>query len=116
MTVDQMLWHCNGALALSLGALTLTGRLPPLPKGLMRFAALRLPWMKSAPTHPDLVARGRYDFDAERDRLIELMQLVAARPLDGPWPAHPAFGSMTGHQVSFLLAKHLDHHLRQFGA
>jgi hypothetical protein len=115
MTVDQMLWHCNQALSLSLGRITLGPGFPPLPQGVLKFIVLRLPWFKGAPTHPDFVAKANYDFSGERDRLLELIESMAARPLDETWPHHPAFGPMTGRQVSGLIAKHLDHHLRQFG-
>ena len=32
------------------------------------------------------------------------------------WPEHAAFGSMSGRDWSRLMAKHFDHHLRQFSA
>jgi hypothetical protein len=35
--------------------------------------------------------------------------------LHSDWPHHPVFGRMTGEQVSHLHAKHLNHHLTQFG-
>lgn len=116
MTVDQMVWHCNQAVALSLGQITIGPGFPPLPAGLLKFIVLRLPWVKGAPTHPDFVAKATYDFDAERDRLLDLISRLAATPLDSEWPRHPAFGPMTGREVSQLMAKHLEHHLRQFGA
>lgn len=116
MTVDQMLWHVNKAISLSLGEITLGPGAPPLSKPLLKFLVLRMPWFKSAPTHPDFVAKTVYDFEAERERLLQLIERVTAKPLDSPWPEHPAFGRMTGREVSYLLAKHLDHHLKQFAA
>lgn len=116
MTVDQMLWHVNRAMALSLGELTLGPGFPPLPKPVLKFVVLKLPWTKSAPTHPDFVAKMNYDFSGERDRLLDFLDRLSAKPIDSDWPTHPAFGPMTGREVSRLLAKHLDHHLRQFGA
>jgi hypothetical protein len=116
MTVDQMLWHCNRALQLSLGEITLGPGRPPLPPALLKFMVLRLPWMKSAPTHPDFIPTANYDFDGERDRLLKLVDSIVAKPVDSDWPTHPAFGRMTGREVSHLIAKHLDHHLKQFGA
>ncbi len=116
MSVDQMLWHVNKAIGVSLGQVTLGPGFPPLPKAVLKFVVLKLPWFKSAPTHPDFVAKGHYDFEAERTRLKQLIGEVTAKPLDSAWPAHPAFGAMSGDDVSRLMAKHLDHHLRQFGA
>jgi hypothetical protein len=115
MTVDQMLWHVNKALALSLGQVTLGPGGPKMPKRLLKFMVLKLPWMKSAPTHPDFVAKANYDFEGERTRLLHLIEAVVHKPIDSDWPEHPAFGSMTGREASGLMAKHLDHHLKQFG-
>jgi hypothetical protein len=116
MTVDQMVWHCNQAVALSLGQITIGPGFPPLPPALLKFMVLRLPWFKGAPTHRDFVPKTNYDFDGERDRLLGLVDAVASKPIGGAWPRHPAFGPMSGREVSRLLAKHLDHHLKQFGA
>jgi hypothetical protein len=116
MTVDQMLWHLNEALGLSLGDVTLGPGFPALPAPLLKFVVLRLPWFKGAPTHPLLVAKAHYDFDGERDRLLALVERLTQKSLNSDWPRHPAFGAMTGREVSHLMAKHLDHHLRQFGA
>jgi hypothetical protein len=35
--------------------------------------------------------------------------------LDAEWPTHPMLGRMSGSEVSRLHAKHLHHHLTQFG-
>lgn len=116
MSADQMLWHVNRVLDVGLGQYQLPPRRPPLPKGLMKFMVLRLPWVKNAPTHPNFVATERHDFEAERLRCLRLVDILAGRPLDGIWLDHPIFGPMSGREVSALQAKHLDHHLKQFGA
>ena len=119
MRVDQMLWHINESLEQSLGRVVTT-RPPnalPLPSPVLRFAVLNLPWPKGrAPTAPELVARDTYDFRAERARTLRLIDEVVARDLSASWPRSVAFGKMTGLQWSRLHAKHLDHHLTQFGA
>ena len=56
MSVDQMLWHVNKAIGVSLGQVTLGPGFPPLPKGVLKVVVLKLPWFKGAPTHPDFVA------------------------------------------------------------
>jgi len=76
---------------------------------------LRLPWVKGAPTNPAFVATARHDFDAERARCLRLIDILTGRALDDAWVTHPVFGPMTGAEVSTLHAKHLDHHLTQFG-
>jgi hypothetical protein len=44
------------------------------------------------------------------------MDEMAKKDLNGPWPEHPILGKMRGVQHSKLHGKHVDHHLRQFGA
>lgn len=116
MTVDQMLWHVNQAMAADLGEARLSDKRPPLPRKLIKFVVLNLPWSKGAPTNPALVTQAAYDFDAERARCLRLIDAVANRTIEGVWVDHPTFGPMLGEEVSRLHAKHLDHHLRQFGA
>jgi hypothetical protein len=115
MSVDQMLWHVNQAMGVPLGETTLAPVRQPLPKSWIKFLILNLPWVKGAPTNPSFVPKRLYDFEAERARCRLLIGKLTARPLDADWPVHPIFGSMSGHDVSKLQAKHLDHHLRQFG-
>ena len=116
MTVDQMLWHVSDAMALSIGDLTVPPGKPPLPPALLKFIVLNLPWGKGNPTHPAFVATKSYDFAAEKARCLGLIEKISSMDLNGEWPDHPAFGKMTGAQVSKLHAKHLNHHLTQFGA
>ena len=115
MSVDQMLWHVNGAMAAALGQIQVPPQKVPLPRPVMKFLVLNLPWPKGAPTLPMFVASGGYQFDSERARCLQLIDQLAARRLDGDWPDNPVFGSVTGPYVSRLQAKHLDHHLKQFG-
>lgn len=117
MTVDQMLWHCNRALEVALGSHRSDPNLkPPIPKGILKFLALRIPWPKGGPTAPDLVANENYDFAAERAKTLQLIDDMCTRRVESAWPESPSFGKMTGTDWSRLMAKHLDHHLRQFSA
>jgi hypothetical protein len=111
-----MLWHVNQAMEVPLGRLQVApDKRPPIPMPLLRFMVLHLPWGKSLPTNSAFVAKERYQFDAELTRCRDLVAQIAARPIGGEWPHHPFFGPMTGKQISQLMAKHLNHHLTQFG-
>lgn len=73
------------------------------------------PFPRSAPTAPQLLGRTATDFDAERrtlgamlDRCGDATQSFAAE--------HPAFGRLTRRAWGVLIYRHMDHHLRQFGA
>jgi hypothetical protein len=115
MSVDQMLWHVNQAMGLSLGEVRVGPGGPTMPPALMKFLVIRMPWPKGAPTHPDFVAQRSYDFATERDRALRLISDLTTKPINEPWPVHPAFGRMSGREVSALTHKHLNHHLTQFG-
>lgn len=115
MSVDQMLWHVNEALALSVGQTTAPPQKMPLPRPIMKFVVLNLPWPKGAPTAPQLEARQHYDFEAERTRCSHLLDTFTRKKLEEDWPLDAFFGKVNGRFKSKLQAKHMDHHLRQFG-
>lgn len=115
MSVDQMLWHVNHALEMSLGDVKVAPQRAPLPRALMKFLILNMPWPKGAPTMPGLVPVQEYDFEEERSRCYRLLETFAARGLHQAWPLHPMLGVMSGHDLSRLQAKHFEHHLKQFG-
>ena len=115
MSADQMLWHVNGGLLMALGQIDVPPRRLPMPRPLVRFFVLNLPWPKGVPTMPMFVASGSYDFESERARCLRLIDQLAAKRLDERWPAHPLLGQVSGRDASRLQARHLDHHLKQFG-
>lgn len=116
MSVTQMLWHVNEALEGALGRTDPTPEKVPLPRPLMKFVVINLPWPKGAPTlkrwEPQ---KDAYDFAAEQSRCVRLVNELTSKPLDSRWPDSPSLGQMTGKDVSRLQAKHLNHHLTQFG-
>ena len=75
------------------------------------------PFRKNAPTGPDYKIHNEPDLDATRERLkarlAELHELGEAG-CDGN--VHAFFGKLSGHEWGVTQYKHLDHHLRQFGA
>ena len=115
MTVDQMLWHVNQPLKESLGEYVPPDGKPPLPPMLLRWLVLNVPWPRGAKTRPDLVASQHYDFERERAECLALIDRFAQRDIGVEFPKSANFGHMTGMHWSRLHAKHLDHHLRQFG-
>lgn len=115
MTPDQMLWHCNTTLEAAMGRHPHPPMKVPMPKFLLKFVVLNLPWPKGSPTHPEWVAGDRYDFDAEQARCLTLIDEFTRTPLESSiWAPSPGFGAMSGRDQSRLAANHLDHHLRQF--
>lgn len=115
MTVDQMLWHVSQSLAQSLGQIPSMRNRVPVPKWLSKLVAFNFPWPKGTPTPPDLVAVDHYAFESERQRCLQLIDAFTATDLNGTWTPSASFGRLTGREWSRFQAKHVDHHLRQFG-
>jgi hypothetical protein len=115
MTASQMLWHVNEAMEVALGKKKAPREKAPLPGPVMKFLVLNLPWPKGAPTLPMFVAKEEHDFDAEHARCLRLIDQLAAKDLESAWPENPIFGRVCGRDVTRLHAKHLNHHLTQFG-
>ena len=56
------------------------------------------------------------DFATERARLADQIELFALRgPNAAGAKAHTFLGRLSGAEWGVMMAKHLDHHLRQFG-
>jgi hypothetical protein len=116
MSVDQMLWHVNRVMSNALGEFEPAEIPVPIPRGLAKFLVLNMPWPRNADTQPAYRAEGRYEFAAERDRCLRLIDQVTSRAIDSAsWGKSAAFRHMTGRDWSRLNAKHLNHHLTQFG-
>lgn len=116
MTVDQMLWHVNVPMKESLGEYSTPAVKAKIPLKMLRWLVLNAPWPRGAPTRPDLVAKTHYDFEQERSKCVELLDRFVARDINGKFPNSALLGEMSGTHWSRLHAKHVDHHLRQFGA
>ena len=72
---------------------------------------------KNSPTGPDFVIKDEPEFAATKARLLRLVSefhALGERGCDGH--VHGFFGPLTGEQWGVTQCKHLDHHLRQFGA
>jgi hypothetical protein len=116
MSVAQMLWHVNEAMESALGRIVPDRVRVPLPRAVLKFIVLNVPWGKGAPTLKRWIPQSdNYSFDAERERCRRLVEELTAKPIDDRWPDSPTLGAMTGREVSRLQAKHLNHHLTQFG-
>jgi len=120
MTPAQALAHC------STGLETATGQLRPprlwlgrLIGRLVKPIAFREdePMRRNVPTAQCLIVADDRDFAAERERLAAGLDRFAVAGAAG-CTAHPHifFGPLTPAEWGVLTYKHIDHHLRQFGA
>jgi hypothetical protein len=75
------------------------------------------PMRRNSPTSPDLIVVGEPEIAAEREKLCGLIdRFVAGGAARCTTHPHTFFGKMTPDEWAVLMYKHLDHHLRQFGA
>ena len=119
MQVGQMLAHCRNAMSVATGDLNLKRSLFGLLFGRMAKKSLMKPepFKRGLPTAPEFRITDARDFAAEQKKLVELVQRLTKGGPDGlTKEQHPFFGPMTGAEWDLLQWKHLDHHLRQFGA
>lgn len=66
----------------------------------------------SQPTHPEFKITSSGDFEAEKQKWIQLLRNYPDYNIPGI--IHPFFGKMTKEEVGLYVFKHTDHHLRQF--
>ena len=120
MTVPQMLAHCSAFMEMAAGLSSprrsLIGRIfGSVAKS--QVLDSEQPIRRNMPTEKSLVVSDERNFSAERERLLEWIDRFA---LGGPEKCtkhpHCFFGPMTPAEWAALGYKHLDHHLRQFGA
>jgi hypothetical protein len=118
MDVNAMLTH------LKLSALMALGELPVAGKGKRAFQVFPIkhlilhvvPFPKSAPTAPELLAPDAASVDDLRSELASLVERIGAGPREGEAAIHPLFGRLSFGEWGVATYKHMDHHLRQFGA
>lgn len=115
MSAGQMMWHCNQILKTSLRDIQVEPRRPPFPVPVLKLMLFHMPWPHGAPTAPEYVAGAPRDFDAERAQCLQLIERFQARKMEDDGWGRAVFGEITGVEWSRLQAKHLDHHLKQFG-
>lgn len=120
MDVAQAMSHCALALEAATGDAVLHSNfmaklIGPLFKG---WIAGPKPFSKNSPTHPLLVLNATpCDFDREKARLLAVVRKFHdAGPTAAAKYRHAFVQKLTGDEWGRVQHKHLDHHLRQFGA
>ena len=120
MNAAQAVAHCTAGMELALGERRpprmVIGRvLGPIVKP-MAFREEE-PMRKNSPTVPGLIVDDERDLEVERERLSKIIdRFTAAGPHGCTVHPHSFFGRLTPEEWSAWMYKHLDHHLRQFGA
>ena len=119
MDVAQMMAHCSITMDIASGKLNLPrifiGRLiAPFFKSIY---TNEKPFGKNGPTGKELVVADQRDFAHEQEQLkMKVRQFYEGGEAKCTRHPHPFFGALTPEEWSRGMYKHLDHHLRQFGA
>ncbi|MFZ9387672.1 MAG: DUF1569 domain-containing protein [Chitinophagaceae bacterium] len=117
MNVSQMMAHLRKPIEIAYGTHTPKGNLMLRLIGPMFKSKLwdSTPYKQGLPTDPTFIMTGsEKEFETEKKALLELVhrfsedQIISER--------HPVFGKLTKENWSKATWKHLDHHLKQFGA
>lgn len=119
MSPAQMLEHTARALEMALGKRggkqALLGRL--IGWTVYKDFVGEKPFGKNGPTAPDFIIANEPDFAAAKARVKALLAELHEKGEQGcDGHVHSFFGRMSGAHWGVTQYKHLDHHLRQFGA
>ena len=118
MSVTGMLQHLRLSAQMAVGELTVASankrafHVFPL-KHLILYA---LPFPKGAPTAAELHPGAAATVEEEGPALLALLDRIGVGPREGTGPAHPLFGPLSWREWGAATYKHVDHHLKQFGA
>jgi hypothetical protein len=116
-TAPKMVCHLADSLRMAIGELAvepkrLPIRYPPL-KQLIIYVA---PFPKGARTAPELLTREPREWSSDVADVQALLNRAAKTTATDAWPEHPAFGALSKRAWGVLIYRHMDHHLKQFGA
>lgn len=120
MNVVQMFGHCQAAISLAFGDVQLKQNFIGIffsPIARLLIVNSKIPFRKNLPTDRSFVINDVREFEKEKNILISTIQKfseVGSGKLSKH--KHPFFGTLSKTEWDRLTWKHLDHHLRQFGA
>lgn len=119
MTVSQMLAHCNVSYEM------VYDNVYPEPNAFMKFILKVLvknkvvndkAYPRNSQTAPQFIIKDNRNFDLEKERLIAYLnktQVLGEEGFEGK--VSHSFGKLTSMEWNNMFAKHLEHHLTQFG-
>ncbi|HUB28653.1 MAG TPA: DUF1569 domain-containing protein [Terracidiphilus sp.] len=123
MTLAQALAHCTSGVHMAMGVLN--PRRAAFPASVIGLLIKPLvlkgdaPIRRNSPSAPELFPANPAfcDFERERAQLITAIDRFATQGANCcSHHPHPFFGKLKPQQWAILMYKHIDHHLRQFGA
>src|SRR5215213_1800083 len=118
MNVAQMMAHCQAPIEVYFSEKKMKRGFMGLLFGKVAKKKLfsEKPWPKSLPTAKEFLIADQKEFQKEKDKLVSLINRFATEGYTVTASTHPFFGKMSSQEWALLAYKHLDHHLKQFGA
>jgi hypothetical protein len=118
MSLSGMLQHLRLSARMAVGELAVApaNKRPFQVFPLKHLILYLLPFPKGAPTAPELYPGAAASLEEERAALLALLDRIGAGPREGTGPTHPLFGPLSWREWGTATHKHVDHHLKQFGA
>ncbi|MCM2313847.1 MAG: DUF1569 domain-containing protein [Thermoanaerobaculia bacterium] len=118
MSVEAMLAHVSDQLRFATRELQPNGPRGPLTwVPVQWFAIVIAPWPKGGlDASRELLQTAPAPIGESRAELLRLVEKFATEASRGDLGPHPMFGHLSRHLWCRLASRHLDHHLRQFGA
>lgn len=117
MSAPQMVVHLTDCMKMATGELQVEPKKVflryPVVKQLILYLA---PMPKGVPTARELIARQPTEWPDDVRQLRMAIDRFSSRDRGSSWPDHPVFGRMSARDWGVLAYRHVDHHLRQFGA
>ena len=119
MTPDQMLAHCRLSFLTAMDEMkaprTLMGKV--IGRFFKQIAIGDKEFQKNSPTHKLFIVTDKKNFEAEKELLHSTVKKFAeGGEIKVTHEPHAFFGNLTPAEWGILMYKHMDHHLRQFGA
>jgi hypothetical protein len=120
-SAHQAICHLAEPVRIALGEKQAAQLASPLARpGLAQFVTWIAPWPKSAPTVPEfLPGKGMTsptEFERDLQTLVSLLHRFSVWPANHNYAPSPVFGRLSNRAWGRLMWRHMDHHLRQFGA
>jgi hypothetical protein len=119
MAAAQMMAHCSVALEVATGdkprKQAFIGKIfgPFVRSSLLG----EKPFSRSSPTDPAFLVTEEKDFETEKRRLTGIVNRFCELGREkASVQTHSFLGKLNGEEWGVMMYKHLDHHLRQFGA
>lgn len=122
MSAHQMICHLADSFRGVMGEKSLKPMQNVPLRGVIRWVALHtpLPWTKSLKTMPEMDQEidgtPPAEFQSDVRELRRLFEKFTQQPRTFAWTPHPIFLEMSDSEWMIWGYRHMDHHLRQFGA